>query len=80
MAARVQNQEMPMYAFDRSIQHIYFRNDTVSIYQIVLVPEAMTLEDFPPRSIVINAANVEKMTCLCKIVPGQCVQINKVRN
>jgi hypothetical protein len=79
MAARVQNQEMPMYAFDRSIQHIYFRNDTVFIYQIVLVPEAMTLEDFPRRSIVINA-NVEKMTCLCKIVPGQCVQINKVRN
>ena len=81
MAALVLNQEIPMYSFDQDIEQIYFRNDTISIYQVVLVPDSMTLEDFPPRSIVINGCtSVEKLTCLCKIVPGQCVKITKVRN
>jgi hypothetical protein len=81
MAALVLNQETPMYAFDQDIEHIYFRNDTITIYQVVLVPESLTLEDFPPRSIVISGcASIEKITCVCKIVPGQCVKINKVRN
>jgi hypothetical protein len=79
MAALVLNQETPMYSFDQDIEQIYFRNDTISIYQVVLIPDALTLEDFPPRSIVINGcAGIEKITCICKIVPGQCVKINKV--
>jgi hypothetical protein len=81
MAALVLNHELPMYAFAQDIKQIYFRNDTISIYQVVIVPESMTLEDFPPRSIVISGcADIEKITCLCKIVPGQCVNITKVRN
>jgi hypothetical protein len=78
MASLARNQEMPIYAFDRDVQHIYFRNDTEFMYKIVLVPKDMTLESFPQRSIVINA-NVEETICICEIVPGQCVQINKVR-
>ena len=81
MAALVLNQETPMYSFDQGIKQIYFRNDTISIYQVVLVPELLTLEEFPPRSIVIaGCTSIEKIICLCKIVPGQCVKINKVRN
>ena len=81
MAGLVLNQEMPMYSFDQDEEHIYFRNDTISIYQIVLVPESLTFEDFPPRSIVIRGcASIEKITCVCKIAPKQCVKINKVRS
>jgi hypothetical protein len=79
MAVQVPHQEMPMYAFDQSTKQIYFRNDTLAEYQVVIIPNSMGPEDFPMRSIVVDG-NVEKPTCLSKIIPGQCVKINKVRN
>jgi hypothetical protein len=80
MASLVPAQETPWFAFDQSIKQIYFRNDTDSTYQVVLVPKSMSFEDFPRRSVVISGCeDIEKIICLCKIVPRQCVKICKVR-
>ena len=79
MAVQVPHQELPMYAIDQSTKQIYFRNDTLFEYRIVIIPNSVGPEDFPMRSIIVDG-NVEKPTCLSKIIPGQCVKINKVGN
>jgi hypothetical protein len=79
MAVQVPHPDVPMYSINQNTRQIYFRNDTLFEYRIVMIPNSVGPEDFPMRSIIVDG-NVEKPTCLSKIIPGQCVKINKVGN
>lgn len=79
MAVQVPHPDVPMFGFYKDTRQIYFRNDTLFEYRIVMIPSSVGPEDFPMRSIIVDG-NVKKPTCLSKIVPGQCVKIDKVGN
>jgi hypothetical protein len=44
MATKIPNETYSTYRFDEDLKEIYFRIDTEDTYEIVLVPETMTLK------------------------------------
>ena len=79
MATKIPNKNYATYRFDRDLKEIYFRIDTEDTYEIVLVPETLTLKDFPPRSIIIKC-DIPTRQQLCSMKPGECVKLIKVNH
>ena len=79
MASKIPNKNHSTYRFDRNLKEIYFRVDTKDTYNIVLVPETLTLKEFPSRSIIIKC-NIPIRQQLCSMKPGECVKLIKVKH
>ena len=79
MASKMPNKNYATYRFDRDLKEIYFRVDTEDTYEVLLVPETLTIKDFPPRSIVIKC-NIPTRQRLCSMKPGECVKLIKVNH
>ena len=77
MASKIPNKNYSTYRFDRDLKEIYFRIDTEDTYEILLVPETITVKEFPPRSIIIKC-NIPTRRQLCVMLPGECVKLIKV--
>jgi hypothetical protein len=80
MATKIPNKDYSTYRFDKDLKEIYFRIDTEDTYEIILVPETLALEEFPPRSIIIACKDITTRQRLCSMKPGNCVKLIKVNH